>query len=41
MTKAARIGGEEAGFLSRSTEIYYGANTPAAAATVLDLLGCC
>ena len=42
MTKAAGIGGEEAG-LSRSTEIYDGANAPAAAAaaTVSDPLGCC
>ena len=42
MTKGAGIGGEEAGFLSRSTEIYDGANAPAAAAaTVSDPLGCC
>ena len=44
-TKVARIGGENAGFLSRSTEIYDGANAPAVAAataaTVLDPLGCC
>ena len=41
-TKVARIGGVKAGFLSRSTEIYHGANAPAAAAaTVSDPLGCC